>query len=130
MIINCEFIIHSDGYDCKVTNQLIPANVDKLIFQGDHAIGKSSEDVNCLFFLNCAIPQIPHCIGDTFKNIEKLYINNSNLNSITKYDLKQFQNLKVLNFYNNNIEFLPADVFEFTKHIKKMRFNGKKGRTY
>lgn len=123
MIVNCEFILHSNGYDCKVSNQLI--NEDQLIFQGKHENGKSNEDVNCLFFLNCTLPKIPQSIGNTFKNIEKLLINTSKLSSITKYDLKQFENLKVINLFSNNLEFLPGDLFEYTKHIKKVRFSGK-----
>lgn len=121
MIIDCRFFYLSTKYICHVKAQEIPSTENKLEFNGQHMSINCNDDVKGLHFSNCIMLAIPQNIGDTFKNIEDVIIT-SKLKFITKFSLKSFKNLKKLDLSENDLEFLPGDLFKFTKNIENVSF--------
>lgn len=107
-------------YECFIENQQVPENV-KLLFQGQHLSGKNDNDVTSIVFTKSPMKKIPQ-ISKTFKNIKSLNINSCELKSVTKFDLKQFPQLSQFGLKSNKLEFIPSDLFEFTRNLTEIYF--------
>lgn len=119
--IECQFEFDSccsKLYTCRISNQKFPTEITDETFIGKHDFGKTNEHVEELIISHSDLPNILRGMGKVFTNIKKLHIFSSNLESISKFDLQQFPNLKKISLLNNPLEYLPGDLFEFTRKIE------------
>ena len=69
----------------------------------------------------------PRHIGKFFKNLHKIYISHANTTTLSKDDLQflgsQFKNLAI---HYNHIEWLEADVFDFTPNLETVYLRANK----
>lgn len=133
-IIDCNFSIvdYDEFYCCSIEHEIIPEKVKELKLKGVHHPGKSDEDVFKLQITDSILPRMPHHFVNIYKNLRSLNIGQSNLSSITKFELK-FEHLRSIYLHENDLEYLPGDLFEFTKnlelvflHNNKIKFIGPK----
>lgn len=115
---NCCYHDKDHLYACRIQNQKFPTEITAANFIGKHEHGKSNKHVEELIISYSDFPNILRGMGKIFTNIKKLHIFSSNLETISKFDLQQFPNLEKLSLVNNPIEYLPGDLFEFTRKIE------------
>lgn len=128
--VHCKFDLRStmsnQSYCCEVKNQAIIISTTFNNTSNKHSPGKTNRDVRSVFINVCRMTLIPESLGQTFSNLMNLYINNSYLRSITKFDLVHFEQLERIHIIGNDIEFLPGDLFEFTRNVKYIQFGQNK----
>lgn len=119
MAIKCEFSYVKDLYTCKVLeNQAISKEIKAENLEGEHLDEKSLKEVENLMMMPQTVPSIPQ-LGDIFPHLKVLEIHGS-IASVSKYDLQQFSHLENLELIATDIEFLPGDLFEFSRGLKSV----------
>ncbi|KAJ6637529.1 TD and POZ domain-containing protein 4, partial [Pseudolycoriella hygida] len=97
-----------------------------------HLPGKTKSDVQAVRITDSSLHFLPANIGANFRNIIALEVIDCGLAAIDpftllsvssfKSDATVFFNLQELSLPDNNIEFLPENLFKFTKKLKIINF--------
>ena len=125
--INCNFSsssgwhIFDEIYTCEVdsiSSAIIEPNTLISAINGQHAVGKSNNDVRGFRVKNAVVNYFPKGLQKFFPNLIAISILSSNLKEVRQSDLSPFPQLKYLNFYNNNLKSVREDLFEFNKKLE------------
>ena len=119
MSISCEIAGDVATLSCP---GFFPLKVDKSSFELQPEDEQAFESAKTLKIYDEQIKKIPEGLGEIFPKIETLVIEKTNLEQISKFDLKQFPNLKRLDALECLLEYLPGDLFEFSKKIEEIDF--------
>lgn len=125
--INCNFSlstgwhIFDEIYTCEVdsiSSEITEPNTLVSAVNGQHAVGKSNNEVRGFRIKNAVINYFPKGLQKLFPNLVAISIMSSNLKEVRQSDLSPFPQLKYLNFYNNNLKNIREDLFEFNKKLE------------
>ena len=101
-------------YSCHVTNaRIIKRGTIITAFQGEHAPGKSNEDVEVLTITHTTVRFFPRGLSKIFPNLRVVEIYDCGLQSISREDLTDISGLKAICLNSCLMEF-PMDL-EFRK---------------
>jgi Leucine rich repeat len=93
---------------------------------GNHASGKTNDDVKAIQIMNQALDFIPRDVNKYFKNIQGLSMWNAKLKVISKFDLQQFPELRSFYINGNPIEAVEGDLFSYTKKLRLVALENNK----
>lgn len=113
-------------YTCSIQGKNLPYEVDELNFVSKHLKNLSFDDVKWLHISEGFTSKIPRNLGGVFKNLTKLNFYFSFLEEISKENMREFPNLESLVLSRNELRFLPGDLFECNKKLKRISFENNK----
>ncbi|CAG9807182.1 unnamed protein product [Chironomus riparius] len=120
-----ETVTNETFYICLIDEKFIPP-VSVMDIIGEHAVGKTWEDVQEVKFHHCEMSKVPQGLTKLVPNMTNLTIWSSSLKNVNKNDLAEYKFLKKIYFMHNEIEFLPGDLFEGFTNLEVVSFMGNK----
>lgn len=94
---------------------------------GTHLSGKTDDDVKYFHSNGKKTNFFPRQLGNFFKNLNKTFISHTDIKSLTKDDLQFLGgDLKTFAIYYTLIEWLEADVFEYTPNLETIYLHSNK----
>lgn len=135
MEINCEFLEcqwhaikgNVDLYTCKVTSVEITDRFHTIKqFKGVHALGRSNEDIEAIWFVDSIVEYFPRDLQEHFPNLKHLNISRCGLKEISRFNLKGLEGLLGIWIQNCQLTTLPDNLFRKMSNLKSVKFANNK----
>lgn len=126
MKLHCNFLITeiflNFQYTCKVFKVSPTGSYEAEVFEGHHAEGKSTQDVDVLEFENASFAYIPNSLFKFLPSLSRLCVYNCELSEISSHDLFGLGNLVELEVVSNALKSLPDNLLEHTPKLRLISF--------
>lgn len=121
MILDCtysdykegEWLTRGPGYQCVSTVNLLDDSDPSVVSNvtGNHAEGKTNNDVDAFWIYGQGIKSVPKGIEAFFPNLKAITFGNNKITAVTRDDIRVFTTLEYLSFYDNELTMLDDDLF-------------------
>ena len=125
--LECDFIFYH-GYTCQVDSTLkFSEKNDEIVnVSGTHVPGKSSFDVETLYFKNSSMNFIPVGYSKFLPNVKHIYVFSAPIKSISSSNFENPLNLKTISLTSTEIKYLKADVFDSVINLEELALKNNK----
>lgn len=116
--IRCDFQVIEDDYYCLLLEIEVTDPTANLIITGEHADGRSDEDVDTVQIQRSTTPFLIPEIFTTFPNLKTLFVSYSGLESVSRIpDSVQLHHIMLI---GNNITRLVNNTFESQSELRNL----------